>query len=55
MMNRPYKFIAQETPSNIFCEKCQYWMAYVHAKKIGEKWICLSCLKKENEKTKENR
>lgn len=33
-------------PSNIFCKKCEYWMARVHAKKVGDEWVCLDCLKK---------
>lgn len=47
------KFHKDTDPSNILCPKCQYWMAYTHAKKVGEDyWICLECLKKnENNKT----
>ena len=32
--------------TNIFCKKCGYWMARVHADKVGEEWICLDCIKK---------
>lgn len=42
------KFHEAEHPSNVFCKKCGYWMAYVHAKKVDElNWICLECLEKE--------
>lgn len=49
------KFYRDTDPSNILCPKCGYWMARVHAEKVGEDyWVCLECLEKENENNKTN-
>ncbi len=34
--------------NNICCVRCKCWMYVGHAKKIGNKYICLECLKKED-------
>lgn len=34
--------------TNICCVKCKCWMYVGHAKKVGEEYVCLECLKKED-------
>ena len=42
---KPIK-IDEGEPINVYCPKCNCWLARVNAVKVGEGYICISCYRR---------